>query len=521
LLDLNYILLVVALISPIVLLVRTARRARETRAWRLPAAAVLLVTGGAARVSPAHAGYAGAGAWLLLLVVPTYGLRKAAQLRAQERFARARRVVSLIRYLHPARNLAAERELLRALELAQTGDRASALQKLDEVARSDTPAAQRAVAESFRLRGDWQGLVDWCRTNVPRAGAGRDGAFLLLYLRGLGELGLSDELVVQFAGRTPVLQASPVHQLTFLLGLLMLLAFSGRTDAVGRLLRKSLRKLPKEAKEFWLATSEIAAGDLAAGTARLQQLRLNARDHLVRHESEQRLARLELFGVGRLSLPNESTVARFETAVAHRPGTLVTPAFGALTPTVLILLLLNVLSFGAEVLLGGSTNPAALYRLGALDPRLVTAGEYWRLVAALFLHAGLLHLTVNAYALYVLGTALEHAIGSLRFAVCYFLSGAGSCAGVVALWRMGVTEAELLVGASGAVMGVVGAWAGILITHRHLPGARRRLLIIAMIVVIQTIFDIYTPQVSIAAHLCGLASGFLVGLVIAPARQPL
>ncbi|HEV3408975.1 MAG TPA: rhomboid family intramembrane serine protease, partial [Chthoniobacterales bacterium] len=399
-LDLNHILLFVALVSPMVLLVRTARRAQETRAWRVPAAAVLLVTGSASLISPAHAGYVGAGAWLLLLVVPTFALRKAAQTSAQQQFRRARRLVSLIRFLHPARNLQAQRELFRAVELAQNGATDVALEKLSLVAHSDTPAARRAVAESFRLRGDWPGVVEWCRANVPRVGVGRDGALLLLYLRGLGELGLRDELVLQFAGRTPVLQASPVHQFTFLIGLLMVLAFCGRTAAVRRLLRKGLRALPREAKEFWIATSEIAAGELPAGTARLQHLRFNARDHLIRTESEQRLAHIDAFAPAPLNAPNESTVARFEKAMESRSGTLVAPAFGALTPAVLVILLLNLLMFAAEILLGGSSNPAALYRLGALDPELVVTGEYWRLFAALFLHAGLLHLGVNAYALY-------------------------------------------------------------------------------------------------------------------------
>jgi membrane associated rhomboid family serine protease len=70
-------------------------------------------------------------------------------------------------------------------------------------------------------------------------------------------------------------------------------------------------------------------------------------------------------------------------------------------------------------------------------------------------------------------------------------------------------------------MGIVGAWAGILAGHRHLPAARRRLIVIAVIVVVQTVFDIYTPQVSIAAHLCGLGSGVIVGLAVAPPRRVL
>lgn len=162
-------------------------------------------------------------------------------------------------------------------------------------------------------------------------------------------------------------------------------------------------------------------------------------------------------------------------------------------------------------------NPFVLHRLGALEPTVVLgAGQYWRLLTAIFLHYGPLHLFVNVYALYVLGPALETSFGTLRFTICYFLSGLGSSAGVVALSRFGLTQTESLVGASGAVMGVVGAWAAFLALHRHVPMARRRFINIALIILIQTAFDFSTPQISLAAHLCGLTSGLILGLLLAP-----
>ena len=64
-------------------------------------------------------------------------------------------------------------------------------------------------------------------------------------------------------------------------------------------------------------------------------------------------------------------------------------------------------------------------------------------------------------------------------------------------------------------MGVVGALAGWLLRHPHAPTARRRLTNIAIIVAMQTAFDLYTPQVSMTAHLGGLVSGLLLGLLLA------
>jgi len=52
--------------------------------------------------------------------------------------------------------------------------------------------------------------------------------------------------------------------------------------------------------------------------------------------------------------------------------------------------------------------------------------------------------------------------------------------------------------------------------HRHAPYARQRLSNVAVIVAIQIAFDLSTPQVSMAAHLCGLIAGFFLGLILAP-----
>jgi rhomboid protease GluP len=188
-------------------------------------------------------------------------------------------------------------------------------------------------------------------------------------------------------------------------------------------------------------------------------------------------------------------------------------------PVVGILILLNAAVFLLEIYSGGADNDNTLHRLGALDPySVVILKQYGRLLTALFLHAGAAHLLFNVFALYVLGPGLERTIGSLRFAAVYLISGIGSSIGVVTLMVFRVIHAALVVGASGCVMGIVGAWAGFLLRHRHAPRARERLMNILLIIVIQTAFDLTTPQVSTAAHVCGLLSGFLAGLFLRAKR---
>ena len=186
-------------------------------------------------------------------------------------------------------------------------------------------------------------------------------------------------------------------------------------------------------------------------------------------------------------------------------------------PGVFVLILVNVLVFLFQIWFGNWNDPDVLHRIGALEPDAVVAqGEYWRLFTALFLHGGFLHLAFNLFALYVLGPPLERSIGTIRTLACYLISGLASSAGVVALNEIGLIHVDQLIGASGCVLGVVGAWAGFLLRHRHAPFAKQQLANIGLIVVIQIAFDLSTPEISMPAHMFGLFAGFFLGLILAP-----
>src|SRR3954447_7804791 len=80
LIDLNHILLFVALVSSVVMLAQTLRRGGLFRPWRLASCAVLLVTAGAWLVNANTAGFVGGGAWFALLLVPAIGIRRMSEL---------------------------------------------------------------------------------------------------------------------------------------------------------------------------------------------------------------------------------------------------------------------------------------------------------------------------------------------------------------------------------------------------------------------------------------------------------
>jgi rhomboid protease GluP len=191
----------------------------------------------------------------------------------------------------------------------------------------------------------------------------------------------------------------------------------------------------------------------------------------------------------------------------------------SVSPVVLALIIVNIAVFILELLAGGSTNPMTLHRLGELDTHsVIFRHQYWRLLAALFLHYGPIHIFFNLFALLLLGPALERQIGGFLFAVCYLVSGIGSSIAVVLLTKLRLLEPVQLVGASGCIMGVVGTWIGFLLRHRHAPLARQRLRNIFVIVLLQLAFDLVTPRVSMSAHVGGVFTGFLLGLLV-PAKS--
>ena len=138
-----------------------------------------------------------------------------------------------------------------------------------------------------------------------------------------------------------------------------------------------------------------------------------------------------------------------------------------------------------------------------------------------FLHYGAFHLAMNMLGLWFLGPPAEFALGFRRFVAIYLLAGIGSMATVLAC-GYGADEAPLTVGASGCVMGLVGALGALMLRgwlHEKAHAAKRRLLAVLLIVLLQSVFDVAVPQVSMTAHLFGACIGFLATMVFAAGRQ--
>ncbi|MEV6365985.1 rhomboid family intramembrane serine protease [Micromonospora musae] len=139
----------------------------------------------------------------------------------------------------------------------------------------------------------------------------------------------------------------------------------------------------------------------------------------------------------------------------------------------------------------------------------VAHGEWYRLITAMFLHYGLLHLLLNMWALWVLGRSLEANLGPLRFLALYLITGFG---GNVAAYLFSSPQSAT-VGASTAVFGL---FAAIFVIMRRLG---RDTSAILPVLVVNLVFTFAVPGISKAGHLGGLVIGALMGLVLAYAPR--
>lgn len=167
---------------------------------------------------------------------------------------------------------------------------------------------------------------------------------------------------------------------------------------------------------------------------------------------------------------------------------------------------------------GGSVSLLTLLGASAAGP--VLDGQVWRLLTATFLHANLIHLAVNGWALLQLGSLVETLFGSSRFAAIYFASGLGGSVASVA-WDLISGREVPSVGASGAIFGLLGALIAFLARHRDrlTPAARSLLGQLLFWAAINIVFGFTAPMIDNAGHLGGLAVGLACGAVIGTPRR--
>jgi len=195
----------------------------------------------------------------------------------------------------------------------------------------------------------------------------------------------------------------------------------------------------------------------------------------------------------------------FRDALRERtPWAVVTPALVIVNLSIFMRMLFDA---------GAVSEPETLIAWGGnFGPR-TTNGEWWRLVTAMFVHAGLLHLLVNVAGLIQVGLLLERIVGPLAFAGVYF--GAGTLVNLVNLSHYPVI---VTVGPSGAVFGLYGlllALAGWgLLRRSPVTIPLRALKRLGLPAVVFVLYNMATNGLGSPA-VVGLATGLVGGLLLA------
>ncbi len=197
-------------------------------------------------------------------------------------------------------------------------------------------------------------------------------------------------------------------------------------------------------------------------------------------------------------------------------------ALRPVAPCTLVLLLATLGVFLLQAILRGA-GADILTGFFGLSVSGFLRGHFWTLLSYLFLHGGVFHLLVNMLMLYMLGSEVEERVGRLHYLILYFMSGA-----LGGLGWLGLTwpYEGLCVGASGAIFGLLGAFA-VLYPHREItvlvffiiPITMRAWVLGAVLGLIQFLMMIAPASGSIAysAHLAGgLAGAIYIGVLFRP-----
>lgn len=154
-----------------------------------------------------------------------------------------------------------------------------------------------------------------------------------------------------------------------------------------------------------------------------------------------------------------------------------------------------------------------LYTLGYLGLRgILFDKEYGRFIWSMFLHADLEHLFNNMILLIFLGSMLEKAVGHMPYAILYFLSGIGGGA-LSLLVKIMNNDWSLSLGASGAIFGLDGLLlAVVLLLHDRVQDITP--VRVGLMIILSLYSGFRSPTIDNAAHIGGLLTGLLAGLLI-------
>ena len=459
---------------------------------------------------PEMAGAVVAGLWVALVVIPGRGIVLLSVLASREWHRGAWLFSYLLALLHPFdgwRLLPSQYRVLHDLARGRFDAVRSALEQLE--ARK-LKLATFVRLQLFRAEGRWEELRTWVELSFSLEALASDGSTVVLYLRSLAETGDFDSLARANTAFSIVLEVEPFRAYK----LFFVAAFTGRRTELEQLLRTELRHLSSDTKNFWRATAAQAAGDSEEADRLFNELAKRA-DPILQPAAQRRLAK-PVATVGLSPQDQPPAVPALIQELAH--GLQAEPLRRTSPWATYLFIAINAVVFYYETR-GGSTNEANLRSMGALiSPPEAEGASWWRVFTAGFLHYGWLHCLMNSLALLVLGRRLEGERGCALLTLVYL----GSMWGANAYAYLTRTEPGNLVGASGGVMGVFGAFLAFsLVAWRTQRNKANREIVVGLVAVLalQVLFDSSYEIVAGSVHLVGCFIGLAIAIPFANYRH--
>ncbi len=484
-------------------------RGAKVRGWAVIAVTVLAVIGAGLLVFPDRAGYVSGALFAVFGVAPALLSRRLTALLLRRQYGPAHRLARLFTWLHPGDGARQQVALIGAMRAAQTGDFsvAEALLLRERCAAPDILTT--GMLQLLRILARWDEILILTDHALDSRSLGDTAVAAAFRLRALVEI---EDVAAALAlyRRIRVELPEAAYRALRSQGLdACVLALCGRPGAIAAAL-SSFPQGGGGTLAYWQCVARLSAGDTAA-LADLRQLLDTDTDAMLRRAIEYRLDRGVAAGGPELQPADCALLDTVEKELAEAARYSQGAHLATRPIATRCIALAIVAAFIAELVAGGATDGHTLWRLGALDPvSVLEDGQWWRLLTSIFLHFGWLHCTLNLAALFIFGPFVEDALGRVRYLSCYFASGVGSMLALVLLTAAGAMAPFLTVGASGAIMGIVGATGAILFWGWRVESAAiagTRLKTILLILGIQTAFDLLTPQVCYAAHLMGVLLG--------------
>ena len=481
------------------------------------------------------AGAIGVGAGACMLVVGPLLRVFARRLAGVEKFGAAARLLDVADVLAPGSGVGEEKALLGAMREIREGRIEQTVEALTHAKHGAPPEARLAIDERIAMlylaAYRWDEGIAHAEAHLwdalPRDHATPDTSIaapialrralgiappvwveLLGAYGRTGDLDRAADMLVRLedvcAGRADTSSTMWIHRAR-----MIFLALAGRVEAVEALTTaRTARHLSASARTYWRAVAHEKHGDRDAAGQAYTRARRGSRG-MPRELIDKALAKLTNIKPVELGETATQVVKRIESAPLPEVGKLPRPQRMLATWT-LTALLVGV-ALAVELAFGASEDHGVMLRSGAMLHTQIAAGQWWRLASCVFVHGGALHLIANAVALFLIGRFAEEVFGTVRTFAIFALAG---LAGSLASFAMAPGPS---VGASGAILGLLGAVLVEITLYRDRHTALRPIWGVLLLVTIgQLALGFLSTDIDQWAHGGGLAAGALAGLLLSP-----